>query len=126
MLRAPDRKVAAWLDQQPAMSIWTTSVTIFEIRFGLESMPTGIRRDNLSRDFEKLLASIDHRIIPFDSEAAQQAGMIMASRKLKGRPQELRDTMIAGIVQAHRATLATRNVSHFDDLSESVVNPWAA
>jgi toxin FitB len=126
MLRAPDRKVAAWLDQQPGTSIWTTSVTVFEIRFGLEAMPERSRRSSLFQDFEKLLASIDHRIIPFDFEAAQEAGILMAARKLRGRPRELRDTMVAGIVQAHRATLATRNVFHFEDLSESVVNPWAA
>jgi predicted nucleic acid-binding protein len=50
----------------------------------------------------------------------------MASRQKKGRPVELRDTMIAGIVLAHNATIATRNTKHFDDISASVVNPWAA
>jgi predicted nucleic acid-binding protein len=126
MLRVPDTTVVAWLDQQPPTSIWTTSVTVFEIRFGLEAMPAGGRRSALSQDFEKLLASIDRRIISFDFEAAQEAAILMASRKLTGRPRELRDTMIAGIVQAHRATLATRNASHFDDLSGPVVNPWGA
>jgi len=45
-------------------------------------------------------------------------------RHKKGRPGELRDTLIAGIVLASNATLATRNTSHFDDLSIPVVNPW--
>jgi len=36
----------------------------------------------------------------------------------------MRDTFIAGIARARRATLATRNVRHFDDLSVPVVNPW--
>jgi predicted nucleic acid-binding protein len=34
--------------------------------------------------------------------------------------------MIAGIALAQRATLATRNVRHFDDLAVSVVDPWRA
>jgi predicted nucleic acid-binding protein len=34
--------------------------------------------------------------------------------------------MIAGIVLACHATLATRNTSHFEDLSVPVVNPWAS
>jgi toxin FitB len=124
MLRVPDKAVAAWLDQQPRSSIWTTAITIFEICFGLKVMPTGKRQDDLFRDFEKLLATINHRIIPFDAEAAQQASILMASRKTQGRPRELRDTMIAGIVLAHHATLATRNVRDFDDISSAVVNPW--
>jgi predicted nucleic acid-binding protein len=32
--------------------------------------------------------------------------------------------MIAGIVLANRATLATRNTQHFEDLPLTVINPW--
>ena len=32
--------------------------------------------------------------------------------------------MIAGIVLASHATLATRKVKHFEDIASSVVNPW--
>lgn len=71
-----------------------------------------------------MLASINHRITPFDDEAAREAGILMASRKLQGRPRELRDTMIAGIVLSRHATLATRKVRDFDDISTAVVNPW--
>jgi toxin FitB len=66
-----------------------------------------------------------HRIAPFDSAAATEAADLMAVRQRKGRPGELRDTMIASIVLAHHATLATRNTSHFADLAVPVVNPWA-
>jgi toxin FitB len=126
MLRVPDQTVAAWLDKQPATSVWTSSVTLFEIRFGLEAMPAGKRRTELLQDLESLLLSIDHRIASFDADAATHASVLMASRKLKGRPRELRDTMIAGIVLSHRATLATRNISHFDDVAATLVDPWAA
>jgi predicted nucleic acid-binding protein len=34
--------------------------------------------------------------------------------------------MIAGIALASHATLATRNVRHFEDIAASVVNPWEA
>jgi hypothetical protein len=120
----PDPRVIAWLDRQPQTSIWTTSVTVFEIRFGLQVMPVGKRRAIYTRGFEGLLDGIDHRVAPFDTEAAQQASALMASRKIQGRPRELRDTMIAGIVLARHATLATRNVSHFDDISKILVDPW--
>jgi toxin FitB len=51
---------------------------------------------------------------------------LMTVRQRSGRTVELRDTMIAGIALAQRATLATRNVRHFDDLRVPVVNPWDA
>jgi len=125
MSRIPDEQVIDWLDKQPRTSIWTSSVTILEIRFGLQTMPVGKRRAVLMRAFETVLADkIGHRIAPFDAAAAQQAGDLMAVRYKKGRPGELRDTMIAGIVLACHATLATRNTSHFEDLSVPVINPW--
>jgi len=50
----------------------------------------------------------------------------MASRQRKGRQGDLRDTMIAGIVLAHHATLATRNTAHFEDIPAPIVDPWIA
>ncbi|HWY70164.1 MAG TPA: type II toxin-antitoxin system VapC family toxin [Terriglobales bacterium] len=126
MRQEPDMKVVAWLDRQPRTSIWTTSLTVLEVRFGLEIMATGKRRSLLMHAFESLLDKMGQRIASFDAAAARQAADLMASRQRKGRPGELRDTIIAGIALAHQASLATRNVSHFEDLSVSVVNPWDA
>jgi hypothetical protein len=124
MQKTPDQSVVAWLDQQPRTSIWTTSVTVLEIRFGLQIMPSGRRRSTLLQAFEDLLDKIGQRIAPFDVVAAEQAGDLMASRRKKGGPGELRDSMIAGIALAQHATLATRNTTHFDDTEVSLINPW--
>ena len=125
MQARPDVRVVAWLDKQPRTSIWTTSVTILEIWFGLQVMPAGKRRSRLIQAFGVVLEKIGHRVAPFDTAAAQQAGELMASRQRQGRPGDLRDTMIAGIVLAHHATLATRNPAHFEDIG-GVINPWVA
>jgi predicted nucleic acid-binding protein len=125
MRPSADQKVVGWLDKQPRSSIWTTSVTILEICFGLQILLLGKRRTILNQAFEQVLVDkLERRVAPFDTVAAQQAADLMALRRKKGRPGELRDTMIAGIVLACHATLATRNISHFEDLSVPVVNPW--
>ena len=127
MRQAPDKQVVAWLDKQPRTSIWTTSVTILEIRFGLQILPAGKRLSWLLQAFDTVLAEkIGRRVAPFDTAAALLAGDLMAIRHKKGLPGELRDTMIAGIVLACHATLATRNTPHFRDLSIPIINPWAA
>jgi toxin FitB len=126
MRQSPDKDVISWLDRQPRMSIWTTSVTILEVRFGLQIMATGKRRSLLIQACEIVLERMGHRIASFDAAAATQAADLMAARQRKGRPGDLRDTMIAGIVLARHATLATRNTSHFEDLAAQVVNPWSA
>jgi predicted nucleic acid-binding protein len=126
MRNAPDQSVVSWMDRQPQSSIWTTSITILEIQTGLHLMPAGKRRVSLAGDFEQLLNRIDRRIATFDEEAARLAAELTGVRHKQGRVGELRDTMIAGIVLAHRASLATRNVTHFADISATVVNPWNA
>jgi predicted nucleic acid-binding protein len=126
MKASPDSKVISWMDEQPRTSVWTTSVTILEIRFGLQVMPLGKRRANLILAFDAVLSDkIEGRIAPFDAVAARLAGDLMAVRHKQGRPGDLRDTMIAGIVLSRKATLATRNISHFEDLPLRVINPWA-
>jgi predicted nucleic acid-binding protein len=124
MRDVPDVKVASWLDQQPGTSIWTTSITMFEIQIGLQIMPVGKKKTALSEEFERLLDQMGHRIAVFDEHAARLAANLSAVRQKKGRVGEMRDTMIAGIVLAHHASLATRNVTHFSDIQATVVNPW--
>ncbi len=87
-------------------------------------MSSGKRRTLLFQAFEAMLEKFGRRVASFDDAAAQQAGDLMASRHKKGRPVDLRDAMIAGIVLAHHATLATRNTAHFEDIAAPIVNPW--
>jgi predicted nucleic acid-binding protein len=122
----PEDKVVAWMDSQARTSIWMTSITVFEVRSGLEIMPAGKRQAKLSEVFERILDRLAQRIANFDDEAARLAANLTALRRKQGRVGELRDTMIAGIVLARRASLATRNFSHFSDISATVVNPWTA
>lgn len=125
MRSKPEAAVLAWLDAQPPESIWLTSITVFESRLGLALLPQGRRRRTLEEAFERVLGDdLQHRVLPFDTEAATQAALIGATRQQAGRPVDMRDTQIAGIAIARRATLATRNLRHFDDLPTPVVSPW--
>jgi hypothetical protein len=127
MANAPDRAVVQWLDRQAAESIWITAVTLFEVRFGIARLPAGRRRRALQSDFERLLEEyLENRTLDFDSPAAAAAAALAAARERRGRPVDARDTFIAGIALARRATLATRNARHFGDLEVPVVDPWRA
>lgn len=122
---APDARVIAWLDNQPADSIWITSITLFETRFGFGILPAGRRRRALEAAFARVLEEdLENRVVDFDAAAAAAAAALATGRHRAGQPVELRDTQIAGIAIARRATLATRNVRHFVDLDVPVVDPW--
>jgi len=126
MRTIPDAAVLEWLDRQPADSVWITSITLFETRFGLALLPAGRRRQVLEAAFDDLLKEdLENGVLDFDSAAATAAASLAAARQKSGRPVDMRDTQIAGIVLARRATLATRNIRHFVDLKISIIDPWA-
>ena len=125
MLRDPDKKVIDWLDDQAPESIWTTSISIFEIRFGLEILEDGIKKQNLKDAFAHAVSEeFAGRILDFDNPAAKEAAILAAERRRSGRPVEFRDTMICGIARARRASVATRNVKHFQGTKVRIINPW--
>lgn len=120
----PDATVITWLDEQAA-EIWTTSVTVFEVRFGLARMAPSRKRAALERAFHDMLgADFAGRVAPLDRAAAEAAGVLAARREAGGCRVDVRDTLIAGIAVARRAVVATRNVRHYDDLETGVLNPW--
>ena len=127
MRREPEPAVVSWLDSLPAESVWTTSISVFEIRLGLEVLVDGRRRRALEEAFAKALAEdFENRVLPFDEAAAQAAGIIAAERRRAGRSVQIRDVQIAGITKARKATLATRNTRHFEGCGLTLVDPWAA
>ncbi len=127
MRSVPNAAVVRWLDRQPAESVWITSITLFETRFGLALLPSGRRRQRLESEFDRLLQEdLENRVLDFDSAAAIEAASVAAARQKTGRPVDMRDTQIAGIALARHATLATRNVRHFADLEISIVDPWVS
>lgn len=126
MRREPDPIVVAWLDSLPAESVWTTSITVFEVRLGLEILKEGRRRRHLEEAFAKALEEdFENRVLPFDQAAAEAAGRIAAERRSAGRPVEIRDIQIAGIATARKATLATRNTRHFEGCGLVLLDPWS-
>lgn len=126
MRRDADPVVIAWVNSQPPESIWTTVITVFEIRYGLELLASGRRRRLLEEAFRQTLAEdFAGRIVAFDQSAALAAGRIAAERRRRGRTVEIRDVQIAGIGAARNAAIATRNVRHFEGFGLDVIDPWS-
>lgn len=120
----PPEVVIAWLDRQPARSVWTTAVTVFEVEYGLQRIPEGRRREELEKAFHATIAEeLGGRILSLDAQAALAAGAIAASMAAEGRTPDFRDALIAGITRARGAVLATRNLKHFEGVCQ-LVNPW--
>lgn len=122
---APEPKVLAWLEAQAMDALFTTAIARGEMLYGARILPAGRRREDLLRELEAIFSTdMAGRVLPYDEAAADAHAQIAARRRAQGRPSSQSDMMIAGIVRAHGATLATRNIRDFDDCGVSLVNPW--
>ena len=125
MLAEPDPVVVRWLDGLDPTSIWTTSVTVFEVRFGLSRHDAGRKTDRLEKAFAALISDdLEGRVATLDHLAAEAAGLLAARREAAGKTVDFRDTLIGGIALANKADIATRNSRHFTDLAVTVIDPW--
>jgi hypothetical protein len=125
MREVPDPIIVEWLDSQARESIWTTAITVFEIRLGLAILEKGKRRERLAHTFNLALEkALEGRVLPFDEASAMASADMAAKRRRKGITVDMRDTQIAGIAISKRSTLATRNTKDFQDLTVPVINPW--
>lgn len=127
MRSAPDERVSTWVTARPAADLFATSISEAEILYGIELLPKGRRRESLARLARALFdEDFEHRVLAFDSQAAELYSEIAGARRRSGRPISTLDAQIAAITRAHGATLATRNVSDFDGCGIEVVDPWSA
>ncbi|MEU7572909.1 type II toxin-antitoxin system VapC family toxin [Micromonospora sp. NPDC049240] len=125
LMRAePAPAVLAWLRRSSSAGLYTTAVTVAEIRFGIARLPQGQRRESLHQSANEIFAAFPRQVLPFDLAAAGAYADVVAGREMLGRPIDGFDAQIAAICRTQVATLATRNTKDFADTGIEVTDPW--
>ena len=123
---SPSPRVLGWRKAHPATEFFITTLTQAEIYFGIELLPKGKRRSAVEEAAREIFQDdFDGRILPLDTEAAQEFARIAAARRKLGRPISQTDAQIAAIASSRGAAVATRNAGDFEHCGISVLNPWA-
>jgi toxin FitB len=120
----PSTKVLEWLDSQVAETLYTTTITRAELRFGVLRLPDGRRKNDLAAKIEEVLRLFDDRMLAFDVEAAEQLAQLLARTEKVGQKPPVPDAYIAAIAAAKGFSVATQNVDHFRSSGIPVINPW--
>lgn len=117
--------VTAWAVRHPMAMLYTTTITMAEMFYGIAILEPGRRRMDLrtrsGKLFDELFAG---RVLSFDTTAAEMFAEIVASRRRNGRPISTFDAQIAAIARSRGAAVATRNVGDFADCGITVLDPW--
>ena len=124
MRPSPSPALRDWVSRQATGELYTTAITVAEIRYGLERLPGGRRKDRLQAAADEVFAAFSEFVLPFDAGAAVHYAPIARHRDEAGLPIAGFDAQIAAICRARGAVLATRNVKDFLETGVEVINPW--
>ena len=125
---APDSACVLWLETHEADCAIST-ITLAELRWGIERMADGKKKAERERDFRFLLEDYRGRFFEFDGPAAAEWGRYAAELEAEygvdwWKRFDFRDTMIAATAREYGLTVATRNVKHFPFVETE--NPFGA
>lgn len=122
----PDLAVVAWLDAQAPETLYLSSITVAEVRFGIARLPDGKRKTVLRERFEdEFLAAFAGRFVGFGERESAEYAQVRARAETSGVAISPFDALIAAIAAGHGFAIATRDVGPFARLGLEVINPFA-
>jgi predicted nucleic acid-binding protein len=120
-----DAGVLAWIDAQLVETLFLSTISLAELRFGIGALPPGKRKDTLHTSLEqRILPLFAGRILPFDEAASEAYALLRARARADGQAIAPADGYIAAIAMTHSLIVATRDTSPFEAAGLTVINPW--
>ena len=120
-----DVGVLAWLDAQIIETLYLSTISLAELRFGIAALEAGKRRDTLQASLEqRVLPLFVGRILPFDAAASEAYAVLRARARAQGKAISTADGYIAATAASHGLMVATRDTGPFEAAGLTVINPW--
>lgn len=121
----PNPSVRDWLNDQVAETLYLSSVTIAELLFGIEALPSGKRKQNLTQAFNGLMELFKDRVLPFDVDAARHYAALAVAARTAGKGFPTPDGYIAAIAASRGFIVASRDLAAYKAAKIEVINPWS-
>jgi len=120
----PDPQVVSWL-RNHEQELYVSTVTIGELRRGIERLPAGKRKTALLSWLNGLCSKMEGRILSFNTSVAHVWGQFVAAWEKSGVTVPSLDSQIAATAHRHGMTIVTRNVSDFQKTGVKLLNPFS-
>jgi len=118
-----DVRVAAWQAARKPERCFLSTITLLEIRLGIELARASDRKKaNVLETWleQRVQPGFVGRILAVDQTVAEACGRLPAER-----PRSFRDGLILATALVHELIVVTRNVKDFADGGVEVIDPWA-
>ena len=121
----PESRVVTWLAEVDEDRVFISVVTLGELRYGVERLPSSTRKHRLD-DWvrHELPLRFEGRVLTVDARVADAWGTIVARRERAGKRIGAMDALIAATAETHELTLVTRNTADFESAVKLLFDPW--
>jgi len=120
----PNPQVIEWLRQHES-ELYVSTITIGEIRRGIECLPVGKRKTQLQTWLQSLCACMKGRVLSYNTSTAHVWGQLKAKWDKKGLLIPSLDSQIAATAHRHGLTVVTRNTIDFQMAGVLLLNPFS-
>ncbi|GAB1483076.1 type II toxin-antitoxin system VapC family toxin [Treponema sp.] len=120
----PNTGFVSWLRAQDQDSLFISTVSLGEIRKGIERLPESKKKHDLQIWLLALIKEYKDHFLSFDEGCALSWGILSAQLELAGKMMSVLDVMIAATALSCGYCLVTRNESDYQHAGVQLLNPW--
>ena len=121
----PEPKVVAFVAAQPLEQLFVSTVTLAEIRFGIELVADASRRSELHEWLTNVVRPMfEQRVLEVTEDVLLKWRLLVEDGRKIGHTFSQPDLFIAATALHHRMTIVSRNTADFEKARAPIVNPW--
>jgi predicted nucleic acid-binding protein len=121
----PEPKVIAFIKAKPLDALFVSSVTLAEIRFGIELVADAGRRAELSDWLvHKVRPMFEQRVLPVSEDVMFKWRLLVEEGRKAGHTYSQPDLIIAATALEHDLMIVSRDVSEYRRARVPFLNPW--
>ena len=123
--RKPDRKVVAFVAAQSIDRLYVSTVTLAEIRFGIELLPDAQLRTQLNEWLtHRVRPMFAERVLPVSEDVLFKWRLLVEDGRKVGHTFSQPDLFIAATALHHGMTIVSRDVGDYARARVALFNPW--
>jgi hypothetical protein len=124
----PEPKVLAFIADHPLEDLYISTVTLAELRFGIELLSKGDKRRDELNDWltHEIRPMFERRALPITEDVMLRWRILVDEGRKTGHTYSQPDLIIAATALHHGLTLVTRDRGDFEKARVPLLNPWDA
>jgi predicted nucleic acid-binding protein len=121
----PNARVRAFVAAQPLEDLFISTVTLAEIRFGIELVGDPIRRSELIDWLaHKVRPMFEQRVLEVSEDVMFKWRLLVEDGRKAGHTFSQPDLIIAATALHHGLTVVTRDTGDYQLARVTLLNPW--